>query len=246
MKLIPRIGRRGLHKTSGSLFLLLALTPNLFAQQSETWGEIWSEINTFVQLDRGKRLDLQGGARTASEASYLEWFTGAQVNFQLKPVLREHLEHYDTDKESYFVFGVGYQFWKTTQDDKSPSNENRALIEATPRYYLGWQILLTDRNLVELRTINGEYSTRYRNRLTVERAFLVEHLRFDPYAWGELFYDTRYDSWVQNQFSFGVQFQFKRHWMLDGYYLHQNTSHSTPNHLNVAGLTLNIFLASGK
>ena len=101
---------------------------------------------------------------------------------------------------------------------------------------------MSDRNLVELRFINGEYSTRYRNRLTLERAFQVHHLRFDPYAWGELFYDTRYDSWVQNQYSFGAQFQFKRHWMLDGYYLHQNTSHSTPNHLNVAGLTLNIFL----
>jgi hypothetical protein len=107
-------------------------------------------------------------------------------------------------------------------------------------------MLLADRNLVELRVINGEYSTRYRNRLTLERAFLVHRLRFDPYAWGELFYDGRYDSWVQNQFSFGAQFQFKRRWALDGYYLHQNNSHSTPNHLNVAGLTLNVFFRTRK
>ncbi len=45
----------------------------------------------------------------ASESSYLQWFEGAQVNFQLKPVNREHRPHYDSDKENYFVFGVGYQ-----------------------------------------------------------------------------------------------------------------------------------------
>ena len=237
-------GRRIPLQLSGYVLLLLTFSSNARAQQPETWAELWSEADAYVRLKPGMRLNLMGGTRTASESSYLQWFEGAQVNFQLKHVNKEHRPHYDSDKENYFVFGVGYQFWQTTQEQKSPSNENRVLIEGTPRFYPYKELLLSDRNLVELRFINGEYSTRYRNRLTLERAFLVHHLRFDPYAWGELFYDTRYDSWVQNQYSFGVQFQFKRHWALDGYYLHQNTSHSTPNHLNVAGLTLNLFLGN--
>ena len=229
-------------KQIGCVLLFLTFAVDLRAQQPETWAELWSEADAFVQLKPVARMNLMGGTRAANESSYLQWFEGAQVNLQLKPVMRDHLPHFDTDKENYFVFGAGYQFWQTTEDQKSPSNENRVLIEVTQRFYPVHRTLLTDRNLVELRFINGEYSTRYRNRLTLERAFLVHSLRFDPYAWGELFYDTRYDSWVQNQYSFGVQFQFKRYWMLDGYYLRQNTSQSTPNHLNVAGLTLNFFL----
>jgi hypothetical protein len=191
-------------------------------------------------------MDITGGTRTANESSYLEWFTGTQLNLQLKPVARDHLPRFDSNKEKYFVFGVGYQYWRKTEENKSPTNENRVLVEATPRYYPGAELLLTDRNLVELRFINGEYSTRYRNRVTLERAFLVHHFRFDTYGWGELFYDTRYNSWVQNQYSFGVQFQFKRRWVLDGYYLHQNTSHSTPNHVNAAGVTLQVHFRNRK
>ena len=239
-------GRRIPAKLIGSLLLVLTFAVNVRAQQPETWAEFWSEADAFVQLSRSARLSTMGGTRTANESSYLQWFTGTQLNLQLKPVIKEHLPQYDSDKEKYFVFGIGYQYWRTTEEQKSPSDEDRVLIEATPRYYPGAGLLLADRNLVELRMINGEYSTRYRNRLTLERAFLVHRFRFDPYAWGELFYDSRYDSWVQNQFSFGAQFQFKRHWALDGYYLHQNSSHSTPNHLNVAGLTLNVFFRNPK
>ncbi|MFN8009608.1 MAG: DUF2490 domain-containing protein [Terriglobia bacterium] len=242
----PGVPRRGLVKLFWSFLFSLILSSNLFAQQPETWGEFWSEADAYFQLDQTKRLNFQGGTRSAGESSYLQWYTGTQLNLQLKPVIKEHLPHYDRDKESYFVFGVGYQYWRTTQDDKSPSNENRGLIEITPRYYPGAQLLLTDRNLIEFRFINGEYSTRYRNRLTLERAFQIHHFRFDPYGWGELYYDTRYDGWIQNQYSFGVQFQFGRRWMLDSYYLHQNTSQSTPNHLNVAGLTLNYFFQKPK
>jgi len=228
------------------LLFILTSASQAQAQQKETWTEFWSEADVFVQLKPVARLSLMGGTRTANESSYLQWVTGAQLNFQFKSIIKEHLPHYDSDKEKYFVFGLGYQYWKTTEEQKSPSDENRVLIEATPRYYPGAGMLLSDRNLAELRVINGEYSTRYRNRLTLERAILVHRLRFDPYAWGELFYDTRYGSWVQNQFSFGAQFQFKRYWALDGYYLHQNTSQSTPNHLNVAGLTLNVFFRNPK
>ena len=91
-----------------------------------------------------------------------------------------------------------------------------------------------------------EYSTRYRNRLTVERAFLVRKFRFDPYVSAEFFYDISKSSWNQEQYAAGVQLPYRRILMVDLYYLRQNCDTCNPEHLNVFGLTVNVYFGSGE
>ena len=105
---------------SGCSLLLLTFAANACAQQPETWAELWTDANAFVQLKPGARMNLVAGTRIANESSYLQWFNGAQLNYQFKQVNREHLPHFDSDKENYFVIGIGYQFWQTTEEQKSP------------------------------------------------------------------------------------------------------------------------------
>ena len=56
------------------------------------------------------------------------------------------------------------------------------MIEASPRFPLPWKIVLTDRNRGDLRMIAGDFSWRYRNRLSVERAVFIHSYAFTPYA----------------------------------------------------------------
>jgi hypothetical protein len=82
--------------------------------------------------------------------------------------------------------------------------------------------------------------------LTVERSFQGPGVRFTPYVWGELFYDSQTHSWNENRYAFGVQLPFKRRFMLDNYYQRQNCITCTPKHLNVWGLTLNFYFRNMK
>jgi hypothetical protein len=138
------------------------------------------------------------------------------------------------------VLGAGYQYSETIQSG-SPSHEDRMIVQLTPQHRPGAGFFVADRNQVEFRWVNGKYSTRYRNQLTIERGFEALGVRFVPYAQGELFYDGQTHSWDENRYAFGVQFPYKRRFMLDNYYLRQNCTTCNPQHLNVLGLTLNFF-----
>lgn len=69
---------------------------------------------------------------------------------------------------------------------------------------------------------------------------------FTPYATGELFWDRNHHSWNQNQYAFGVQLPYKRHLMVDTYYLRQNCTTCSEDPLNVWGVTLNLYFRSKK
>ena len=84
----------------------------------------------------------------------------------------ELLLNIDPDKEHYLVFGGGYEFLRTAQSGEV-HHENRITIDATPGFRPSVRFLVRDRNWVELRWIDGKYSTTYRNQLSVERDFLV-------------------------------------------------------------------------
>ena len=139
--------------------------------------------------------------------------------------------------------GVGYEYIRTIQSGKD-QYEDRLALQVTPRFRPPDDFLLTDRNRVEFRWVNGDYSTRYRNQITIERAFLCDKFRFSPYASAEFFYDITKSSWTEERYSGGIQLPYRDLLRLDLYYLRQNCTTCSPAHLNVFGLTVNVFLGS--
>ena len=119
------------------------------------------------------------------------------------------------------------------------------MLAVTPRLRPSARWLLEDRNRVELRWVNGEYSTRYRNRLTVERDFLVHQFRFTPYVSAEFFYDGAKQSWNEEWYSVGVNLPYQRLAMLSLYYLRQQCTSCSPGDANVIGVTLNFYFRNG-
>jgi hypothetical protein len=215
------------------------------SEMPTTGTEVWPEVDAHVQLPSHLRLIAYGGTQQGVGFPYQQWYAAAGLGHQFKPILKSHLDNIDPDKEHHLVVGGGYEFFRTNQSGKT-KDESRLIFEAIPGFRPTAGFLVRDTNRVELRWVNGVYSTRYRNKLAVERDFLTHGFRFTPYGFAEVFYDGAKNSWDQEWYAAGVQWPYRHLLMLDTYYLRQKCPTCSPPNLNVAGVTLNFYFKNTK
>jgi hypothetical protein len=135
-------------------------------------------------------------------------------------------------------------------DTDEPYKEHRVLTEQTLRKLLPGELLLSDRNREDFRFVNGDFSFRYRNRVSIEREVdLFKGRTITPYVSAEIFCDTRTSAWNRNRFAVGFQQSLrrgplrkmllpKRQVILDLYFMRQNDSRSDTQHVNAVGAAL--------
>ena len=161
--------------------------------------------------------------------------------------------HVDYIPNEHVILRTGYRFGSAVGSDSDAFKEHRFLTEQTLRELLPGGLLLSDRNREDFRFVDGDFSFRYRNRVTVEREFhLFRERTITPYVSGELFYDTRYDVWNRNRYAVGVQTSLRRgsvlkmllprrQIILDIYFMRQNDSRSDAPHVNALGAALSFY-----
>ncbi len=176
---------------------------------------------------------------------FQQWYAASALGYQYKPILKPHIQNIDPDKEHYFLFGGGYEFLRTVQSGQI-KHEDRITLDGTPGFRLRPALLVRDRNWIELRWIDGTYSTTYRNMLSAERDLLVHGFHFVPDGSAEVFYDGASHSWNQEWYTGGIQWPYKRLWMLETYYRRENCPTCNPAHWNAAGGTLNFYFGNSK
>jgi len=220
--------------------LLIMLMGSVASAQSNTVGEFWPAVDAHVEFTDNWRLLAFVGLKKGEEFAYQQLNAGVGFGYQWKTISKPHLLNIDPDKEHIFVFGGGYERLQTLQSG-NPSNENRLVLQGTVGYRLSSRFFVSDRNRVEFRWVNGTYSTRYRNMLFGLYDFKIHEFRFSPYASAEAFYNGAVGSWNEEQYAAGIEWPYKRLLMLQTYYLRQNCTTCNPAHLNVGGLTLNLF-----
>jgi Protein of unknown function (DUF2490) len=236
--------RKSATSTGSCLGLLFLLATSAAAQSSASGNEFWPRLNGYMQLGTASRLLVLSEWDKGEDFPYEQWKVGGVFTYQIARIRTPHVPEIDRDKEHHLPLGVGYEYLQTTQPGKE-SHENRISVLATPSLRPGRHLFLADRNLVEFRWKNGEYSNRYRNRLTVEMGLAAGRFRFTPYASGEVFYSSSSHSWNETQVAAGVHVPYRRLLMVDAYYLRQDCDTCSPNPLNVFGLTLNLYLRNG-
>ena len=226
---------------AGTAIALAGLAPGLALAQTPSTGDaVWASLEGHGQLRPNLRALILGESKSGTDYSYQQWILGAGLGLQLKAFARPHLADLDPDRDHSIVFGAGYEYLQTDETAK-PSFENRLIANFTGRWRPPAEFLITDRNRVEFRWVNGDYSTRYRNQLSVERATRLGGLRFTPYLSAEFFYDWAKDAWNEEQYAAGVEWPYKKVLKLSTYYLRQDCTACSPRNLNVAGLSLNYF-----
>jgi hypothetical protein len=143
--------------------------------------QVWPEVDVFVRLNAKARLLLV--ATTVKEADQVtDGEFGVSVDVHLKPIRRapKLLFQLDESKNQVLTIRAGYRYLPSYSGG---STENRGLLEATARYPLTrhfGHVLLSNRHRIDFRVIYGEYSWRYRNRLSTERELSVGPVRLNP------------------------------------------------------------------
>jgi hypothetical protein len=217
---------------------LISCSPVFGQEQSETQNELWPEVTVYIPINKKFRLFFLGTVTKARETR--ESFEG-QVG--------AHVDYFYTDQVT-FRAGYRYGFGLGSNEE---FREHRLITEESFRKKLKRSILLTDRNRQDWRWVNGDFSFRYRNRLTVEKEFRLGGRPITPYGSAEIFYDTRFNTFNRYRFTSGIQIALRRfrseeplllflrrERVLDIYFTRQEDTRSEPKHVNAIGVSLAI------
>jgi len=221
------------------IFLVIVFRVTVLAQESETRDELWPELDIYVPLNEKFRLFFLATVTKARETR--DSFEG-QVGV--------HVDYFWSD---HLTFRAGYRFNHSLGDNDAPFREHRLITEQSFRRKTKWSLQLIDRNRQDWRWVNGDFSFRYRNRITAEKEFRLWGRPVTPYGSAEVFYDSRFSTFNRYRFATGVQYTFKKltsherllvllrkERVLEVYYLRQEDTRSEPKHLNAIGITFAI------
>lgn len=225
------------------LFSCLAFAGLIVPAAAQNTSEQYRpELDIYVQQGESVRIEFDDFATgTQSTHSWLGNFA-YYVDIALKPIFRRNLrEDPDVFRDRYLTMRGGYLYQTSLTNGQSTSG-NIGILELTSRYRLPFDLVISDRNRGEFRFFKGQsFYTRYRNRFQVERDFKRGRFVCTPYAYDEIFYDTRYGEITPNRYAFGAQFPAGRHMIFEPYYMRQNGSHSKPPHVNAIGFKWNLY-----
>jgi hypothetical protein len=218
--------------------LLLLVCLSARAQTSTT--QFLPEVDTYLRLNSLVRFAFQaketreGGDPTQAEL-------GPSVEFYLKTLLKlRDITSFDLDdsKSRPLVLSVGYRY--VPSPDKPTVNRLEPV--ATLHLPMPGRILISDRNRADLDWSNGNFTWRYRNRLTLERRVKIRSYHPGPYVSGEAFYESQYGKWSSTNLYAGCLLRVSKHVQFDPYYEHENNTGKSPNQqVNAVGLILNLY-----
>jgi hypothetical protein len=223
----------------GVLAFLLAAP--LCAQEGTTRAEWWPEVDAYVNLNERSRLFFLATVARNRAEDLREGTLGAHADLFVKPFRRPWLlSTPDAVKRHYLSFRAGYRYsWDL--NDVSLYREHRVLLEETARYRPVRRFALVNRNRLDLRDINGEWSWRFRNRSRLERDIPLGSRVATPYFMAEFYYDSRYHAWNRQRYFAGIEWPIGASAILDSYYCRQDDSRSSVTHVNAFGLALNLY-----
>lgn len=208
------------------------------AQSGERGHEVEPEFNAYIKLTDRARVYLLADLTVAKPADATDAELGVHVDFTLAPLLRPLLRDADWARERYLWMRLGYRLMGSPDHGGTGPGERRGIAEITARMDLPQAVWLVHRARLDLRDIQGEWSTRFRYRLGVEREFNVGGVVLVPYAQAEIFHDSRYDVWNRQLYQVGVEVELNKQWRIETYVARQNDSQSASSNLDRIGIVL--------
>ena len=204
-------------------------------------AQLLPEVDTNLELNSSTRLSFQvKGTREGGVPVQAE--IGPSLDFYIKSLpalLRVTRSELDHSKNRVLVLSFGYRY--LPQASGAPGT-NRLEPVATFQFPMKGSLLISDRNRADLDWRNGSFTWRYRNRLQVERTFVVWSVHLIPYVSAETFYESQYQKWSTTEVYAGFSIPVGSKVDLGAYYEHENDTGKAPNQqVNSLGLVLNLY-----
>jgi hypothetical protein len=235
---MTRVAIRALVSASG-MVLALGFRP-VVAQEAH--GEVWPEVDAYVGLTSATRLYFSfKPVLSADDGSLSESQLGANVDVAFAPMRRiRRSDSPDRDKYHHMRARLGYWVARTPTAEGGDVTEQRILTELTPRVSLPLEMLLSLRNHVEFRWLDGDSSWRYRLRPWVERDTEVGSVTIAPYTAVEMFYDSRFDEWSRTLYQVGMSVPAADWIVPEVYYARQVDREPTEKTADILGLKVTL------
>ena len=213
-------------------FCALALFPVSASPQARQVAPLhdtqaWADLTVSHALSENTDLLLSGGIRWGRDVSHVVYrrlsgglsFRCGGAGWLRYVTISPFYSHYAAE------LGVG-------------SPENRTSLAFGVALPLGrWTV--SERNMVERRFRDPKDSTRYRNRLQLERSIDLASASFRAFVSDEVFYDWSASAWASNRFLIGARKPLNNKVSLDLFYIRQNDRHTVPRDLHAFGIALN-------
>jgi hypothetical protein len=213
-------------------FVLLPLICQGAAAQT-TQQQFWPETDFFLRIKPRVRGDfIVARSRDAGNNRSAE--LGPDIEFYFRRFVKDRIKTNNTANQQLLTFRVGYHYLAGV----GQPSENRAIVQGTSRFPLGWSLLLADRNRFDFRWVQGKpFGWRYRNRLMLERSFKVKRVSFTPYTDGEIIWSSTTQSWNQILFDLGATFPIRKWLEFTPYYERYAKRTSPATYTNAVGFT---------
>lgn len=169
----------------GILLVLAAVAAPLSARASDIEAGAWPEFDIWISLDEAKKNRIYILNSWTEEPNYAYEETVLGISW-------------DQRFHKHWSWRAGIRYiWK--QVDPPDVNETRVVLDLKWFQPLGKDWMLSDRNRIDLRWLEGKSSNtwRYRNRIQLEKPFPVFSRTWTGFGSYELYYDSRYDTWGQ-------------------------------------------------
>jgi len=225
--------------------LFVGLAASAVAQVPSDGAAVWTAFEAHGNVANPMRFTLLAGLKEGGDYAYEQWRVGGQLEFQVKGFVERDLVDIDPTREHKLLVAAGYEYLETTEGTR-PGPENRITLGVTPQARPIGGLLLSDRNRVEFRWVDGAYSSRYRNRVGVDYVTKVSSVRLTPYAQAEFFYDITKDAWNEERYTLGIEWPYRRILKLATYYTRQACDGCSPEGVNILGITLHYFLRNDR
>jgi hypothetical protein len=193
---------------------LAALLLGGTARADDPW-EFWPELDLYKQHSPVIRYYFVAAYARGKESEFRTLDAAGYVDITVGPKLPRSRQKADWQTKKYFWARIGYDHIFKAEGETNAAPEYRGIVALHARHYLPAAIFVEGRARVDLRWIEGQFSTRYRLRIEVNRDFNVLSHVVTPYFQAEGFYDTRYDGWARELYQVGAEIAVTRHFRVE-------------------------------
>lgn len=226
------------------LALMIWLGASGILVADEPSKEFWPEVDLWLRLSREWRLSMFVPISKNIETAYREGNLVLQADYAWgKTTVIQITRLVDESRAqamNAYLARAGYLGGKSLGDRGEEYTERTIFLELHTRNPFGGRILLSQRVRADLRWLGDdfEYSTRLRYRLMVEKEFEVGNTSLVPYANGEAYYDSRYETANRVRLIGGTSVGWSPRYALEVNVTYQHDTRSSVTNL----LALNVIL----
>jgi hypothetical protein len=226
-----------------ALVCLFVFAGSASGAESDSATEAWPEFNLYLNLnDKSRLFLLYSATRKENLGTYADGQSGIYFDYwALPPLRRDSHKHADASRSKLLLMRAGYLFSRPLNGSEA-ATEHMVTFEANARALLPASLLLSDRNRVDFRWVNGELKRRYRNRLKLEKTFRTGRFEFTPYGHGEVFYGVEQSKFTRLRYAAGMEWAITSRIVFEAYYLRQNDWTGAPKFVNAIGTALQFYL----